>query len=270
MYFCWFLSFSLWELWENPLLLVLKLYPDSMLAVVSQELWSTPLMSPPNHFITPLPSVVPRSIPRGIFCWQPWRSTTRWEVMRLPPPWVRLTTPPPWCLTTLGSSTGSRAHRRIQAASAWTGTHIWRRPGSGDDPHSWKSKFPISRMWTASTDGRGSFSLLSSPSSTSSTGCTMSINSTSSQSNSFTERRLHVLNLTFFISASADFAKEAVTHCVQQGDVYTTWIYKDSSADNHARMDTPDVDCCFLFFISAGLFFYFRCVISSNKASVIY
>lgn len=95
--------------------------------------------------------------------------------MRLPPPWVRLTTPPPWCLTTLGSSTGSRARCTIQVASAWTGTHIWRRPGCRDDLHSWKSKFPISRMWTASTDGHGLFSHPSSPSSTSFTGCIMPI-----------------------------------------------------------------------------------------------
>lgn len=61
-----------------------------------------------SPFLTPPLSVVPRSTPRGTFCWQPWRSTTRWEGMRSQPPWARLTTLPPWCSTTQVSSTGSR------------------------------------------------------------------------------------------------------------------------------------------------------------------
>ena len=77
-----------------------------------------------SQFLTGLLSVVPRSTLRGTFCWQPWRSTTRWVGMRSQPPWVRLTTLPQWCLTTPGSSTGSRVGRRSRAASAWTGTHI--------------------------------------------------------------------------------------------------------------------------------------------------
>lgn len=77
-----------------------------------------------SPFLTPVLSVVPRSTPRGTFCWQPWRSTTRWEGMKSQPPWARPTTPPPWCSTTRGSSTGSRAGRASRAASAWTGTHI--------------------------------------------------------------------------------------------------------------------------------------------------
>lgn len=108
-----------------------------------------------SPFLNLLLSVVSRSTPRGTFCWQPWRSTTRWEAMKSQPRWARLTTPPPWCSTTRGSSTGSRVGSATHAASAWTGTHISRRPVCGDDPRSSKSKSQTWPMWTPSTDGHG-------------------------------------------------------------------------------------------------------------------
>lgn len=76
-----------------------------------------------SPFLTALLSVASRSTPRGTFCWQPWRSTTKSGGTRLQRPWARSTTPPPWCSTTQASSTGSPAWRGSQAGSAWTGTH---------------------------------------------------------------------------------------------------------------------------------------------------
>lgn len=107
------------------------------------------------HFLTSLLSLPPRPTLRGIFCWRLWRSTTRWGQTRLQPPWARSTTLPPRCLTTRGSSTGSRVWRERPAASAWTGTHTWRKRGCGDAPLSSKSKSQTWLTWTPSIDGHG-------------------------------------------------------------------------------------------------------------------
>lgn len=76
-----------------------------------------------SPFLTALLSVASRSTPRGTFCWQPWRSTTKSGGTRSQRPWARSTTPPPRCSTTQASSTGSPAWRGIRVGSAWTGTH---------------------------------------------------------------------------------------------------------------------------------------------------
>lgn len=96
-----------------------------------------------------------RPTPRGTFCWRPWRSTTRWGQTKSPPRWARSTTLLPPRSTTRASSTGRRARRESPAASAWTGTHTWRKRGCGDVPVSSKSKSPTWPMWTPSTDGHG-------------------------------------------------------------------------------------------------------------------
>lgn len=106
-------------------------------------------------FLISLLSLPPRLTPRGTFCWRLWRSTTRWGQMRLQPPWARSTTLLLWCSTTRGFSTGRRAQQERPAASAWTGTHTWRKPGCVDAPLSSKSKSQTWPTWTPSTDGHG-------------------------------------------------------------------------------------------------------------------
>lgn len=105
----------------------------------------------------------------------------KWREVRSPPAWQTLETLSPWCSWTARprrtSSTASKAAasaRARPAAILWIAPPSWNGVACGDGPRSWKSKSPIWRMWTRSTAGHGSSSLLFSPSSTSSTGSTMS------------------------------------------------------------------------------------------------
>lgn len=113
----------------------------------------------------------------GTSYWPLWRSITKWREVRSPPAWQTLETLSPWCSWTAQprrtSSTASKAAasaRARPAATPWIAPPRWNVVACGGDPHSSKSKSPIWRMWTPSTAGHESSSLLFSPSSTSSTG----------------------------------------------------------------------------------------------------
>lgn len=115
------------------------------------------------------------------FSWPLWRSIMKWREVRSPPAWQTLETLSPWCSWTARprhtSSTASKAAgsaRAQPAATPWIALPRWNGAVCGGDPHNSKSKSLIWRMWTQSTAGHGSSSLLFSPSSTSSTGSTMS------------------------------------------------------------------------------------------------